>query len=127
MSTHAAEPPAVNQAVRRWPRCKLGIPLRLITERPRALSIVEGRGTELNCGGMTVFAAIEFAVNEQIAVEFVPPESTTPIRVRCFIRNRNGFFYGVEFITENDLDYEHAGELEGILQNMFASGGSAAP
>ena len=40
--------------------------------------IVPGRGSELNHGGMTVFAGIELAVNDQIRVIFTPPNGGDP-------------------------------------------------
>ena len=40
----------------------------LIAQKPRKAVIVSGRGSELNLGGMTVYAGIELAVNEQVRV-----------------------------------------------------------
>ncbi len=37
---------------------------------------------------------------------------------RCFVRNREGNRYGVEFITENDEDYRNAAELQAMLATM---------
>jgi hypothetical protein len=78
----------------------------------------EGKGTDLNCGGLAVRADIDLAIGAQIAVEFTPPYSDQPISFRCFVRNRNGNRYGVEFITENDEDYRKAGELQERLAAM---------
>jgi hypothetical protein len=90
----------------------------MIVQRPSKVAIVEGRGSELNCGGMTVFAGIELSVPDQVEVEFTPPYSGKPIRVRCFVRSRCGYTYGVEFITENDTDYESVAQIESILKSM---------
>ena len=103
---------------RRWTRYKLDVPLRLIVQRPTKVAIVEGRGSELNCGGMTVFAGVELSEPDQVEVEFTPPYSGKPIRVRCFVRSRRGYTYGVEFITENDTDYASVGQIESILKSM---------
>jgi hypothetical protein len=103
---------------RRWTRYKVDVPVRMIVQRPTKVAIVEGRGSELNCGGMTVFAGIELSVPDQVEVEFTPPYSGKPIRVRCFVRSRRGYTYGVEFITENDTDYESVGHIESILKSM---------
>ena len=82
------------------------------------VSIVQGRGSELNNGGMAVFAGTELAIGDQVLVEFTPPYTGQPIRVRCFVRNRSGYQYGVEFITENDDDYESANRIETVLKSM---------
>ena len=110
------------QTVRRWPRYKIDVPVRLIAQRPTKVSIAHGRGKELNRGGMAVFAGIEVSINEQVAVEFTPPYAGLPIRARAFVRNRSGYTYGIEFITENDADYKTVGRLEDILRIL----GSAA-
>ena len=48
------------------------------------------------------------------------PTSDQPISFRCFVRNRDGNLYGVEFITENDEDYRKAGGLQAGLAAMNA-------
>ncbi len=96
---------------RRWPRYKVYAPVRVIPERPTKAPTVLGRGTELNQGGMTLLAAIELAVGDQVAVEFTPPCADAPVNLRCFVRNRYCYTYGLEFITENDTDYQNVGQL----------------
>lgn len=103
---------------RRWTRYKVDVPLRLIVQRPTKVVIVEGRGAELNCGGMTVFAGVELSVADLVEVEFTPPYSGKPIRVRCYVRSRRGYTYGVAFITENEADCESVGQIESILKSM---------
>ena len=101
---------------RRWKRYKVDVPVRVIVGKPT--KIVQGRGSELNCGGMTVFAGIELSTDDLVGVEFTPPYSGQPIRVRCAVRNRNGYTYGVEFVAENDADQENVSKIESILQSM---------
>jgi hypothetical protein len=106
------------QTLRRWPRYRIDVPVRLIAQRPTKVVIVQGRDRELGSGGMAVFAGIELCIDEQVAIEFTPPYGGQPIRIRAFIRNRNGYKYGVEFITENDAEYKNVGQLESILKNL---------
>lgn len=103
---------------RRWPRYKVDVPVQVVTHGPTNVVIVQGRGSELNCGGMAVSGKIELAIGAQVAVEFTPPHSGQPVRVRCFVRNRQHYTYGVEFITENDSDYESVAQIEATLGNM---------
>jgi hypothetical protein len=105
-------------AIRRWPRYNIDVPVRLIAQRPTKVAIVQGRGKELNRGGIAVFAGMELSLNEQVAVEFTPPYAGQPVRARGFVRNRSGYTYGIEFITENDADYKNVGQLESILKNL---------
>ena len=70
---------------------------------------------------MAVFAGIELSIDEQVAVEFTPPYAGQPIRIRAFVANRNGYTYGIKFITENDEDYENVGQLEAVLKTLGSS------
>lgn len=109
------------QPLRRWERYKIDVPIRLIAQRPTKVAIVPGRGRELNRGGMAVFAGVELSDDELVAVEFTPPYAGQPIRVRGFVRNRKGYTYGIEFVTENDTDYRNVGQLETILKTLGAA------
>jgi hypothetical protein len=76
--------------------------------------IVPGRGSELNHGGMTVYAGIELAVNEQVRVSFTPPRCAEPMTFQCVIRDRNGYTYGVEFIHDESA-CDHIERMQRIL------------
>jgi hypothetical protein len=118
MSIQVVVPQQGYATSRRWPRYKVDVPVRVITQDPTKVTIVQGRGSELNNGGMAVFAGTELSIGGQVLVEFTPPYSGQPIRVRCFVRNRAGYRYGVEFITESDDDYESVNRIETILRSM---------
>ena len=96
----------------------MDVPVRVITQGLTKVAIVQGRGSELNNGGMAVFAGTELAIGTQVLVEFTPPYSNNPIRVRCFVRNRSGYRYGVEFITESDDDYQSVHQIESVLRSL---------
>jgi len=118
MSTEVVLPEQRYAMVRRWPRYKVDVPVRVITQGLTKVTIVQGRGSELNNGGMSIFAGTELAIDAQVQVEFTPPYSGQPIRVRCFVRNRAGYRYGVEFITESDDDYESVSQIEANLRSI---------
>lgn len=104
--------------LRRWPRYKIDVAVRLITQRAANIIVAQGRGRELGCGGIAVFAGLELSGDTLVAVEFTPPQSGQPIRARGVVRNRNGYTYGIEFITENDADYTSVGQLEAALKAL---------
>ncbi len=110
------------QSKRRWPRFAVDMPVqvRVTTQGPTRVVGCQGQGTDLSCGGLAVTADIDLPVGAQIGVEFIPPYSDQPIKFRCFVRNRDGRCYGVEFITENDDDYRKTGELQEGLAAMAA-------
>jgi hypothetical protein len=103
------------QSLRKWPRYYVDLPVWLVTQKPTKIASCAGRGSGLNGGGLAIEAAIELVLDEQVAVEFTPPHSKEPVTFRCFVRNRNGNHYGLEFITENDADYGKTGELQEAL------------
>ena len=69
-----------------------------------------------------MFARVELRIGDQIEVEFMPPYSGPPIRLRGFVRNSHNSAYGVEFITESDADYESVDQIESILKNVGSPG-----
>ena len=96
------------------------VQVRLTTQGPTKVVACEGHGTDIRGGGLAVSADIDLSVGAQVGVEFTPPYSDQSMTFRCFVRNRKGNLYGVEFITENDEDYRNAGKLLAGLAAMNA-------
>ena len=86
---------------RRWTRHKLDVPVRLVLHGYNRTFLVEGCGNDLSEGGMLVFAGLQLPVGREVEVEFQLPESQEPLRVPATIRDRNRYFYGLEFTTAN--------------------------
>jgi len=103
---------------RRWPRYRLDLPVRVIADKRGKTSIVQARGNELNEGGLAIFAGTELHEGEEIAVEFTPPYSGTPIRVRCTVRDRKGYMYGLEFLTSTIEDHESVEQIRFVLRGL---------
>jgi hypothetical protein len=101
---------------RRWPRYKLDVPIRVIASRPGKAVIVAGRGRDISEGGMMVFAGIELRVDDRADVEFTPPFGD-PLRVTAIVRNRRGYYYGLEFLRDNADDLAKASKLGEILKS----------
>jgi hypothetical protein len=118
MSSEPALQNTPNVNLRRWPRYKLDVPIRLIAPKGDKVSIVQGRAQGLNEGGMAVFGGMELAVDEEVAIEFTPPYTGQPIRVRAVVRNRSGYNYGLEFLLEKESDFEGVGLIRAVLAAM---------
>ena len=103
MSIQVVTPQQGYAIARRFPRYKVDVPVRVITQGLTRVTIVQGRGSELNIGGMAVFAGTELSIGAQVVVEFTPPYSGQPIRVRCFVRSRAGEIYGRELQQRDAL------------------------
>lgn len=114
-------PPDGYTIARRWTRFDINVPLRVIAPKSDKIVIVQGRGNELNEGGMSVFAGMEMKIGETVAVEFTPPYSGEPIRARCVVRNRTGYTYGVEFLLETNEDHASASQIRAVLHGVAAA------
>ena len=118
MATEAVVQQSAFHPARRWPRYKLDLPVRVIVQKDMKAIIAQGRGTELNEGGLAVFAGLELTVYEEAAVEFTPPYSGQPIRVRCLVRDRKGYVYGLEFLTTTEEDRENVERIRSVLRGL---------
>lgn len=107
-------------AQRRWPRYCVGmaVQVQVTTQGPTRVATWKGHGTDISAGGLAVTVDSNLPIGSQVAVEFTLPCSDQPMAFRCFVRNREGNRYGVEFITENDEDYRNAAELQAMLATM---------
>jgi hypothetical protein len=53
-----------------------------------------------------------------VGIEFTPPFTGLPIRVRGIVRNRTGYRYGVEFVMANQEETEQVNHLRSLLQTL---------
>ncbi len=87
---------------RRWQRLPIHIPVKLVV--PPVAYATHANGSELNEGGMRLFAVHEMRLGTQVAVEFTPPASDESIRLCAAVRNRRRYHYGLEFLAANAMD-----------------------
>jgi len=118
MPTEIVMPQPGYAKMRRWPRYRIDVPVRVVVQRPDRTVIVTGRGMELNGGGMAFFAGVELQVGQRVEIEFTPPYNGQPLRARSTIRDRNGYNYGAEFLLRNLEDKLQAEQIRQVLQAM---------
>jgi PilZ domain len=123
MATTVADVAAlpVYEQERRWPRHKIDVPVRAVIHKPDRTLIRDGRGMEISEGGMCLMCqlmGVELQLGDEIEVEFTPPYSGKPIRVRSEVRNRNGYSYGVEFVPEGKNERSDVARLRQILKTF---------
>jgi len=100
---------------RRWQRHKVDVPIRVIVHRPEKTTLYDGRGNELSEGGMALTAGVELIPGDTVDIEFTPPYSGLPIRHTGIVRNRTGYRYGVEFLSDSSEDVEQTERLLDML------------
>jgi hypothetical protein len=106
---------------RRWPRHKIDVPVRAVIHKPDRTLIRDGRGTEISEGGMCLrcqLMGVELGLGDEVEVEFTPPYSGKPIRVRSEVRNRKGYSYGVEFVPEDKNERSEVDRLHQVLKTF---------
>jgi len=81
---------------RRWDRMPVDLPVRVVTSKGFSTTVVEGRGTEMSQGGMVLYAGILLNPGDLLEIEIDTP---TPSRIPAIVRSKNGFCFGLEFIT----------------------------
>ncbi len=116
-----AHSPGPFEVQRRWKRYQIRVPVRLIVHRGDVTTRMNARGTELNEGGMCVFAGLELNVGDQVEVEFTAPYVSDPLRVWGAVRNRYGYYYGIEFLVENASEREQVERFRAILHSATGS------
>ena len=104
--------------LRRWPRLKIRVPVTVIVKKPNKTVYVDGRGTDLNEGGIAVFAGAELGIGEEVEISFTPPYRGEPLVARTIIRNRRGYTYGMEFVKETKEDAARVDRIRHVLKAL---------
>jgi hypothetical protein len=110
------EPQIIN--TRRYRRFRLDVPVRIIIHSEEKTRIIDGRGNELNEGGLAINAGVELEVGDEIEVEFTPAYTHQPLRARAAVRNRDGYRYGLEFLGETPTDRQRVEDIRIALQGV---------
>jgi len=109
-------------ADRRWQRFHFDVPIRLVFEDGNHTRIAEGRGTELNEGGLGLYAGIELEIGDRVEVELTVPFYGLSLRLQGVVRNRpgNGYYYGIQFV---DTDAAQKGEIALFAKMLESAAG----
>ncbi len=109
-------------ADRRWQRYHFDVPIRLVFENGNCTRIAEGRGTELNEGGLGLYAGIELEIGDQVEVELTVPYYCLSLKLRGVVRNRpgNGYYYGIQFVN---TDATQKGEIALFAKMLESAAG----
>ena len=94
--------------VRRWERYAVDIRLKASFKRNGMPLAIFGRGSDVSQGGMAAYIPSELPVGMNVELELSLPyvSGEQPIRITVIVRNRNGFRYGLEYVTLSDADKE---------------------
>lgn len=80
---------------RRWQRHAVKLPVRIITPNDVSEIVVPGLTTEISQGGMALYGGVPLQPGDLMEVEF---QTSNRLRVAASIRDRNGYYFGLEFL-----------------------------
>ena len=110
-------PPTTGQK-RKWRRYDFHMSVTLTTKTGNQK--IPASGTGLNEGGITVYADSEFAVGDELKVEFTPPFFNAVMNLSVVVRNRHGNRYGMEFVGTDDAERQEMVLLRTIVKMLAA-------
>jgi hypothetical protein len=97
---------------RRWPRNQVDLQVYVLLRDGESIVVVPGRLTELSEGGMALYAGINLQPGDLLEVEF----PTRQARALGRIRNREGYCFGVEFVTSLSTPAQPASRTLALFQ-----------
>ncbi|HVP42441.1 MAG TPA: PilZ domain-containing protein [Terriglobales bacterium] len=99
MSPSSGQAAPGGRELRRNPRYHVDVRLKLVVTKDGKSIMIHGRGNDISETGMALFVAHVLEVGQRLEVEFTLPYSRQPLRVGITVRNKNGYRYGVEFMS----------------------------
>ncbi len=92
---------------KRWfARYPVDFRVRLLAGSGDARAAYLGRAHDLSEGGMGLYMPAELALESKAEIEFTLPSSRQPIRLMAKVCTREGFKYGLEFLTLSSAQRE---------------------
>jgi len=102
----SAAPTDIWVGVRRSPRYKVNLALRVFTVGQNRKSVLRGRSHDLSLEGMAIYIPAELQTGQMVQIEFVLPNSQQRLGVNAIVRCSKGFRCGVEFQNLTSVDTE---------------------
>jgi len=101
---------------RRWRRYHLTVPVRITIEKLLHVSVIDSRSSQMNDGGLAVYADTELSIGDKADLEFKPPHFDRALTLRGVVRNHKGNFYGVEFLATSATERDQLARFREILR-----------
>ena len=100
---------------RRWRRLHFTVPVRVILDKSRHVTVINSCGLHMNPGGIGFFADTDLAIGDKVEIELTDYQLT----LRGMIRDRTGNRYGVEFLATSAEENEQLGFFRLILSSKL--------
>ncbi len=104
---------------KRFPRFNIDFQLTAATAEGGAGPIIRGRSCDISIGGIGAVMLGELVEGQVVTLSFVLPIVHQRVRVRAHIKHRNGFRYGMEFLTLSAPDRKAIERLSDLLPQQM--------
>ncbi len=121
-STSPAAPKQYDE-LRRFPRVKSDIRVRVFYPPRNPTIDCFGRGYDLSQTGMAIYVPLELALGQQVLVVLEVPQCRVRLGLTATVRNAKGYRYGVEFVTLTNTERK---ELKRALEELASVTNHAA-
>lgn len=116
----ATAPVAAGAEKRKNPRYTIDISIKVrINSTGGVTSYCYGRGNNVSLGGLSIYVAHELGIGKTIKLILTLPHADRQIDCEAAVRNREGYRYGLEFVSMKPQDRElldRACKMLGVLQ-----------
>jgi hypothetical protein len=89
--------PGASEPLRRWPRHRIDVRLRIAFNEAGREKSAFGRGNNLSHGGMGAYIPCAIPVGASVFLDVSFPYSPVEVSVKAVVRSCEGFRYGLEF------------------------------
>ena len=103
--------------MRRSPRVKSDIRVRVFVPPKNPTADSFGRGYDLSESGMAVYVPLELTVGQQVLVVLEIPQCRVRLALAATVRNASGYRYGIEFAALTNTERKELKRaLDGLVQ-----------
>ncbi len=110
-----AEAPVRYETMRRYPRVKSDIRVRVFSPPTDPTADSFGRGYDISEAGMAIYVPLELSEGQQVLVMIDVPQCRVRLGLTAVVRNRKGYRYGVEFLALTNTERK---ELKRALDGL---------
>jgi len=90
--------PAPSEQLRRWPRHKVDVRLKVSWVEAGSRTSTFGRGQILSDGGLGAYIPTNIPIGRRVMLEVNFPSAPVEVAVQAVVRSCQGFRYGLEFV-----------------------------
>lgn len=105
-----------------WLRTELDVRVRLRFEHNRAQQQCYCRSVDISEAGIGLVAPYDLERGQELDVEFTLPGAAAPLQTQGRVRNRDGFRYGLEFVSLSDVQRREIARFSNQVQSAAARG-----